>query len=99
VGNVPQETGAAAAWGRDFTSLGDLLEDALPEIDGAAVQASINAAMKRQPVAADRPATGSEGGTVRRLCGTVGPEAFGLLTIMLGMRFCAAGARRCWYRS
>ena len=96
VRNVPQGTGAAAAWGRDFASLGDLLEDALPEIDGAAVQASINAAMKRQPVAADRPATGSDGGPVRRLCGTVGPEAFGLLAIMLGMRFCAAGVGRRW---
>jgi hypothetical protein len=95
VRNVPQETGAAAALGRDFASLGDLLEDALPEIDGAAVQASINAAMKRPPRDATQQSSGGATASPRTLCGTVGAEFFAVLGIGLLARLGLIRGRGC----
>jgi hypothetical protein len=92
VQNVPEGTGAAAAWGRDFTHLAELLEDALPEINGAAVQASINKAMNRSPESLKDDAANAQNNARGTLCGVFGPAAIVLLSVLFLMKL--RGTRR-----
>ncbi|UCF33880.1 MAG: hypothetical protein JSV78_00955 [Phycisphaerales bacterium] len=86
VQNVPEGTGVAAAWGRDFAHLAGLLEDALPEINGAAVQASINKAMNRPPESLQNDAASAQSNARGTLCGIFGPAALVLLSVLFLMK-------------
>ena len=50
VRNVPGGTGLAAAWGRRFESLDTLIEQALPQVSGSVIQASVNAKIQQADI-------------------------------------------------
>jgi len=69
VRNVPGGTGLAAAWGRRFESLDTLIEQALPQVSGSAIQASVNAKLQQADIG------GGADDTPRRsnlFCGALG---------------------------
>ena len=83
VRNVPGGTGVAAVLGRPFDTLADFIENALPEVDGAALQASLNKSVEDRAVGLVNDGQG-EAADRSRLCGAFGGEALALL-LLLGL--------------
>lgn len=80
VRNVPGGTGVAAVLGRPFDTLADFIENALPEVDGAALQASLNKSVEDRAVGLVNDGQG-EAVDRTRLCGAFGGEALALLLL------------------
>jgi hypothetical protein len=75
--NLPDGTGVSAVFGREFEALADMINEAIPEVDGGAVEAGVNLA---QASATVPPATGGRSSrSSGTLCGALGFEALGML--------------------
>ncbi len=75
--NLPDGTGVSAVFGREFAALAEMINEAVPEVDGGAVEAGVNLAQASATVS---PATGGRSSTSSgTLCGTLGFEALGML--------------------
>lgn len=87
--NLPGGTGVAAAFGRPFTGLKDVLDGTSGLNSGASVQSAVNAAqVLAQPSTATNPAraSGASAGGSTALCGAMGFEALALSLLGLGFR-------------
>jgi len=78
--NLPDGTGVSAVFGRGFTALSEMIEEAFPEVDGETVEAGVNLAQARaaSPVTVGADDGGGRG-TSGTLCGSLGFEAVGML--------------------
>jgi hypothetical protein len=84
--NLPDGTGVAAAFGRPFSGLQEVLDGTSGQNSGASVQSAVNAAqVLAQPTTAVTPA-GASAGRSTGLCGALGFEALALTTLGLGLR-------------
>lgn len=82
--NMPDGTGVAATLGRPFENLVGFIEEALPGVDGAALQESVNAISKARslgliPMSQSIPTAGGS------LCGAMGAGSLALLGLGLAM--------------
>lgn len=80
--NVPNGTGVAVVLGRPFENLAHTIESALPDLDGAAFQTTLNKVVAKREVVVPNGNAGNP-----RLCGAISPPAAGaLLTGLCLMR-------------
>jgi len=84
VRNAPGGTGVAAVLGRPFDTLADFIENALPEVDGTALQAALNKSVEDRAVGVDPSDGQGEAAGRSRLCGAFGGEAL-LLLLLVGL--------------
>jgi hypothetical protein len=83
----------AAAFGRPFSGLQEVLDGTSGQKSGASVQSAVNAAQAlAQPSTASNPARASAGRSTA-LCGAMGFEALALTILGLGLRLFSRGRR------
>lgn len=87
VQNAPDGTGVAIVLGRSFENLIDVIEQAIPELNGGAVQRSINAAVAAREIGFvdDSPST-------QGMCGAMGSS--GVAMLAMGLAFVGPMRRR-----
>lgn len=93
VRNVPDGTGAAVVLGRPFSNLTDVIAEALPGVDGAALTNAINKVNADRAIGFvdDAPADSPRGG----LCGAIGAApTIGLLGVLSLTRVRRRGSSR-----
>jgi hypothetical protein len=87
VQNKPGGTGAAVALGRPFQNLAAFIGDALPGVDGTAMQRAINLETASRNIGLVRSAGSSSEVSGRSVCGALGVESVAMLGLVFFLGF------------